>query len=200
MTTTRRAAAILAAAAIALIATLAGCGTGQPVTYTPDAYGVAGHCYYVNSPAEAVALEAAGLCPRSWAPTLMPLAWHEEYWDYYDSPVYYTRYVPVSTRTVYVHQQATFGHAYHSAILTRSRTATYRSSSGTVVKGSTVTGKTRFGSGTSFGTAGQRYGGGSLRAGSNTGTPSHSGSSSSTRSSTRSGGLGGGSLRSGGHR
>jgi hypothetical protein len=199
VTTARRTATILATAAIALIAALTGCGpASQPVTYAPAAYGVPGHCYYVDSPAEALALESAGLCPRSWAPTLMPLAWHEEYWDYYDSPVYYTRYVPVSTRTVYVHQQATFGHTYHSAILTRSRTATYRSSSGTVVKGSQVTGKTRFGSGTSFGTSGAKYGGGSLRGG--TLSRSGSSSSSSSHSSSHSGGFGGGSLRSGGHR
>ena len=81
-------------------AALPGCGASQPVTYAPAAYGISGQCYYAQDPAEAVALENAGLCPRSWVPTLMPLAWHEMYYGYYDSPVYYSRYVPASRRTV----------------------------------------------------------------------------------------------------
>lgn len=192
-------------------AAVAGCSSSAPVplTYAPAAYGVPGHCYYADSPAEAIALQAAGLCPSSWVPTLMPLAWHEEYWDYYDSPAYYDTYVPVRSRTVYVTRETTFGHANQTAITTRSKSASYKSSSGKTVKGSTLTGKTKFGSGISFGTTGQKYGGGSLRsAGSKSGSgtsksgstgsgSSKSGSSRSGSSGSRSGGFGGGSLRSG---
>ena len=190
---------ITAAAALAVTATMAAACSSQqaPLTYAPAAYGVPGHCYYVDDPAEAVALRAAGLCPASWAPALAPLAWQETYWDYYSSPAYYNVYVPARIRTVYVQRETTFGRTYRAAIVTRSRTATYRSSSGSVVKGGTLTGKTRFGSGTSFGTTGQKYGGGSLRSGSSS---SRSGFSSSRpgSSGSRSGGFGGGSLRSGG--
>lgn len=181
---------VLAFAAIggAVLMSAAGCGSSsQPVAYAPAAYGANGQCYYVNSPAEAVALQNAGLCPRSWAATLMPLAWGETYYDYYDSPAYYNTYVPARYRTVYIHTETRFGTTYRSSIRTMSKTATYRTSAGTTVKGSAITSKTRFGSGSSFGSAGTRYGGGSGRSG------SYSGSSS-----TRSGGYGGGSGRSGG--
>ena len=171
-------------------AALPGCGASQPVTYAPAAYGISGQCYYAQDPAEAVALENAGLCPRSWVPTLMPLAWHEMYYGYYDSPVYYSRYVPASRRTVYVSRQRSFGSTYKSRITTLSRTATYRGSNGGTVKGTKV-GKAQFGSGT----AGTSLGGGSRN---RTGT---SGSGTRSRTGTggsRSGGFGGGSR--GGHR
>jgi hypothetical protein len=189
--------AFAALAAAAAVIFTAGCAsTGQPVTYAPAAYGVPGHCYYVDSPAEALALRAAGLCPAAWTPTPMPLTWEEEYWDYCDSPAYYGTYVPVSARTVYIHRETAFGRTYRTAIAARSRTATYRSSSGTLVKGTHLTGKTRFGSGTSFGSAGQKYGSGSLR--SRSGTAGGSVTSRGTTSGSRSGGFSGGSLRSGG--
>lgn len=194
------------AAAVLMAATgaTAGCSSDAgPLTYAPAAYGVPGHCYYVNSVAEAVALQAAGLCPRSWAPTIMPVAWEEEYYSYYDSTAYYDTYVPARSRTVYVQRETTFGHANRTAIAVRSKTATYKSSSGTTVKGSQVTGKTKFGSGKSFGTSGQKYGSGSLRSGGSNGSKSGSGASSGSGSSrsgssgSRSSGFGGGSLRSG---
>lgn len=158
-------------AAVILAITLAACGAlngagGQPLSYAPADYGVTGHCYWAGSAAEAAALQDAGLCPRSWAPTPMPLAWHEEYWDYYDSSAYVDTYVPARARTVYVRTEATFGRVNRAAITTRSRQATYRSSSGTLVNGTAVTAKTRFGPGKSFGSTGKKYGGGSLRPGS----------------------------------
>jgi hypothetical protein len=177
-------------------ATVAGCSSPAPaLTYAPAAYGVPGHCYYADSAAEAVALQAAGLCPRSWVPALMPLAWHEEYYSYYDSPAYYGTYVPARVRTVYVRTETTFGHANRTAITTRSKTAAYRTSDGKTVKGTSVTSKTKFGSGKSFGTSGQKYGGGSLRSGSSKSGTSRSGSSGS--GSSRSGSSRSGSLRSG---
>lgn len=190
--------ATVAAALAVTAAAAAGCSSQQaPLTYAPAAYGVPGHCYYVDDPAEALALRAAGLCPASWAPALMPLSWHEEYWDYYDSPAYYGTYVPARIRTVYVQRETTFGRTYHAAITTRSKTATYRTSSGTVVKGTQVTSKTRFGSGKSFGASGQKYGGGSLRSGSGTSRSGSTGSISSRSGSSRSGSSRSGSLRSG---
>ena len=188
------------AAAIGTAATA--CGSSAPDTYAPAAYGVPGYCYYIDSPAEAVALEAAGLCPSTWAPMLAPLAWQETYWDYYSSPAYYNSYVPAGYRTVYVQRETTFGRTYHTAIVTRQRTATYRSSSGKVVKGSNLpTGKARFGSGS----AGVSHTSGSLRNGSTSGSRLSTGSGSSRSSSggsSRSGSLrfSGGGFSSGGGR
>jgi hypothetical protein len=194
MKTWKSASAIAAAALTAV--SVAGCSSAPaPLTYAPAAYGVPGHCYYADSPAEAVALQAAGLCPRSWAATLMPAPWQEEYYSYYDSPAYYDTYVPARVRTVYVQREATFGKSNQAAIKTRSKTATYRTSSGKTVKGTQLTGKVKYGSGTSFGSSGQKYGGGSLRSGtSKSGT---SGSVSSKSGSTGSGSSRSGSLRSG---
>jgi hypothetical protein len=188
--------ALTAAAALAAAGAAAtGCSSETgPLTYAPAAYGVSGHCYYVNSPAEAVALQAAGLCPQSWAPTLMPVTWEDEYYSYYDSPAYYDTYVPVKVRTVYVQRETTFGKSNRTAITARSKSATYKSSSGTIVKGTSVTAKTRFGSGKSFGASGQKYGGGSLRSG---GSKSSSSKSGSTGSVSRSSSSRSGSLRSG---
>ena len=195
---TRKTAGAVAAAVITT-AVAAGCSSQpDPFTYAPAAYGVPGQCYYVDDPAEAVALQAAGLCPRSWRPTVMPLAWHEEYWDYYDSSAYYDTYVPARVRTVYVQRETSFGRTYRAAIASRSRLATYRSSGGGTVKGTQVTSRTRFGSGKSFGAAGQKYGGGSLRSGSSSGSGSlrsgSTGSGSSGSSSSRSGSLRSGSF------
>ncbi len=158
----RNLAAVLATAA-AVSTSAAACSSTPDAVYAPAAYGVPGYCYYVNSPAEAVALIAAGLCPSSWVPALAPLSWQETYWDYYDSPAYYDTYVPVSYRTVYVQRETAFGRTYRPQISARSKTATYRSSNGGTVKGSALpTGKSRFGSGS----AGTSHGGGSLRSGS----------------------------------
>lgn len=184
--------AVLVTAALAV-----GCSS-QPLTYAPAAYGANGDCYYVNSPAEAIALQAAGLCPRSWVPTLMPVVWEDEYYSYYDSSAYYDTYVPARVRTVYVRTETTFGKTNRTAIASRSKTATYRTSTGMTVKGTQVTSKTQFGSGKSFGKSGQKYGGGSLRSGTSTGSKSGTSKSGSTGSGTsKSGSSRSGSLRSG---
>lgn len=193
-----RTAVAAAVVSVATAAAVAGCGapTG-PLTYAPAAYGVSGHCYYVNSAAEAIALQAAGLCPRSWAPTLMPVVWEDEYYSYYDSSAYYDTYVPAKIRTVYVRTETTFGKTNRTAIASRSKTATYRTSTGKTVKGTQVTSKTQFGSGKSFGKSGQKYGGGSLRSGTSTGSKSSTSKSGSSGSVSKSSSSRSGSLRSG---
>lgn len=167
---------------------LTGCGDGD-VTYAPAAYGIPGHCYYVDSPVEAVALTAAGLCPASWTPTLMPLAWHEQYYPYYSSPAYVTRYVPVASRTVYVQHQTTFGATYKTQIASATKTAVYKGSNGKTVPASGI-GISKFGGGSSA-----KYGGGARNGASTVSKSSGGSSSSSSRSSTssRSSGFGGGS-------
>ena len=95
--------------------------------------------------------------------------------------------MPVRYRTVYVSRETTFGRTYHGRIVTLSRSATYRSSNGGTVRGTAINGKTRFGSGTSFGSSGQRYSGGSARQrGTTTGgglrsVTGHTGTSRTTR-------------------
>ena len=128
--------AIAVAAACALATTGCDGGTGGPITYQPAAYGENGACYYVDDPAEAIALTAAGLCPSGWVPTLMPGYWHARYSGYYDSPAYYGTYVPVRTRTVYVTHVHVWESANQSTITAQSRQASWRGSNG-----STTTGK-----------------------------------------------------------
>jgi hypothetical protein len=194
--------ALVALGGLAVAGTLlTACGSDQPQTYAPAAYGQNGVCYYVDSPAEVVALQNAGLCPRNWVAGPMPGYWLNEYYPYYDSPSYYNSYVPVRYRAGYVRTEATYYKTHTSAIRTASSRAVYKSSSGSTVKGSTILkGKTTFGSGTSFGTSGAKYGSGSLRSGTRSGTTSRSGYSSGSTSSRTSGGFGGGGLRSSSHR
>ncbi len=180
-----RPARILAAALALAAATLgAGCSR-QPVAYGPAAYGETGHCYYVDDPAEAIALQVAGLCPSGWVPTIMPVYWHARYAMFYDSPTYYNRYVPVATRTVYVTHVHTFETAHSSDITRQRASATYKGSNGKSYTGSKV-------SPGSFG-GGARSGGGGGGARSSSGTVRSSGVGSSSRSSSgsRSGGGGG---------
>jgi hypothetical protein len=196
---------------------VAGCGGGggQPVTYAPAAYGEVvggyGHCYYVDSPLEATALIASHRCQVGWIATPMPDYWHERYYSYYSSPAYYRVYVPASSRTVYVQHQRAYSVTYRVQISKQARYASYKGSNGKTLSG-TQAGKVKFGAGTSFGGPGQRYGGGSLRGGSGSGSGiGTNGSGSSGGSGSRgssggsgsrgtSGGSGGGSLRSGGSR
>ncbi len=151
-------------------AILAGCGGGSPVAYRPIAYGENNQCYYVNSPAEVITLQAQGLCDRSWAPTLMPLLWHQRYWNYYSSPSYYSVYVPVASRSVYITTERTWGSNNRAAIATASREATYRGSNGKTVPASKI-GAAKYGGGSRFGPVGTKFGGGSARTG---GAPSPS--------------------------
>ena len=117
---------------------LAGCGGGQPVQYAPAAYGVTGQCYYVDSPAEAVALQAAGLCPSAWVPTLMPLLWHQQYYAYYSSSAFYGSYVGSSYRTVYISHSTTFQHSYSNEISAASASAKYKGSDGKTYTGNKI--------------------------------------------------------------
>ncbi len=121
-----------------LAATATACTSSPAVSYAPAAYGVPGHCYYIDDPAEATALIAAGLCPASWTPTLMPLAWHEEYYNYYASGAYYNTYVPVRYRTVWVSQSTSFYNTNKTTILVVQKQATYKGSNGKTVTGGSV--------------------------------------------------------------
>ena len=152
-----------------LTALAAGCGssgTGAAVTYAPAAYGVpaaAGHpgyCYWIDYPDEAAALIAAGLCQHGWVPMQAPLSWQQEYYAYYDSPAYYSVYVPTRYRTVYVSRQTTFYTKYKTTIVVAERSATYKGSNGSTLKGSTSSLKFTSGSGSTT-----RNGGGSARGG-----------------------------------
>lgn len=200
---------IVAAVAAALtMVGLGSCGSSQPTAYAPAAYGQNGYCYYINSPAEAVALQASGLCPHSWVPLLAPLMWQQMYYPYYSSPAYYNHYVPVSVRTVYVSHERSFGSTYRSRISTLSKTASYRGSNGKVTtynKISTGGGtRTTFGTKTSTrcdvirpallkskfqrgGGGGGGFGGGSRSSGGGYSGGSRSGSSSTSRSGSSSG-------------
>ena len=63
------------AAALVAVAALAACSaTDGTYAAAPPAYGASGACYYVDDVAEAVALQAAGLCPVNWMPAPMPSA------------------------------------------------------------------------------------------------------------------------------
>jgi hypothetical protein len=186
-----------AAAGVTAAAVLAACsssptGSAQAVTYAPAAYGVPGHCYYVNYPAEATALIAAGLCPRGWVPTQAPLAWEEEYADYYDSDAYVTTYVPAVDRVTYRSTQTRFYTRYRVTIISAEKSAVYRSSTGATVKGYTGSAmKFSGGNGSTL-----RNGGGSARSGGGSGvsTCSLNMTTITLRGGTTSGG---GSARSG---
>lgn len=157
---------IILAAAI-----LAGCGGGHPIAYRPIAYGENNQCYYVNNPAEVITLQAQGLCQPGWAPTLMPLYWHQRYYPYYSSPAYYNVYVPVASRSVYITSERTWGSSNKTAIATASREATYKGSNGKTVPASKI-GAAKYGGGARFGPEGTKFGGGSARTGTPSQTPS----------------------------
>jgi hypothetical protein len=179
-------------------AVLAGCSSGptgatQAVTYAPAAYGVPGHCYYVNYPAEATALIAAGACPRGWVPTQAPLSWEEEYADYYDSDAYVATYVPAADRVTYRSTQTTFYTRYKVTIVTAEKSAVYKSSTGATVKGYTGSAmKFSGGNGSAV-----RNGGGSARSGSGGGVSGCAENLTTIALSGSGTSSGGGSARSG---
>jgi len=163
----RTLARLLAACSIVLatVLTLAGCGlsSGGSATYTPAAYyqtiGGVAECYYVQTPLEVTDLIQAGLCPAHSVAVRMPLSWEEEYWAYYSSPAYYDTYMPTSYRSRYTSVTViSFSKTYSKQISSAETKATYKSSSGGTVKGTTS--KLKFGSGSGSSTV---HGGGSGR-------------------------------------
>lgn len=165
-TTARRALGTGALALLALTASSAcssdgSSGQGAAVSYQPASFGVrvtgGFDCYYVLDRGEVADLVTAGLCPAGSIPTLIPAAYLEEYWGYYDSSAYLV-YVPSGSRTRYTSYEATFSHRYSTQITTLSRKAVYKGSNGSTVTG---TSKLKFGTGTSGSAA--VHGGGNAR-------------------------------------
>lgn len=193
---------ITLAAAVSAVA-LAGCGSSAPAHAPMASYGQNGACYYVYSPQEAYNLEAQGLCAVGAPAVQAPQSWLDEYWYYYDSPLYYDSYVPPMYRHYYTTTYMPGYQRANRAQITRlSHKATYYSTKGAKVTGVTSTAK--FGSGSSFGSSGQRYGSGSLRSRTTApkvtigvqGNPSIPGVTSVPTSKATKSRLGGGTLRS----
>lgn len=176
-------AAALAAAAFTGLAAVAGCGGGTASYDMPYSFGPAGECYYDFTPAEVPLLIAEHHCAPGSVAVQAPVTWMETYWDYYDSTAYYDVYVPARYRSSYVKSESLFGRHNRVAIRTLSSKAVYRSSSGAVVHGY-KTGTVRFGSGTSFGSSGQRYSSGNLRKASKPATTSYKPSGTNLRKSS----------------
>jgi hypothetical protein len=136
-------------------AALTACGNNQgyveDVAYTPPAYGVNGQCYYVNDPLEVVAMQNAGLCPRTWHPVIMPLWWHSMYAPYYDSYGYYGRF-PSSYQRSYVTVVHKWESQHKSDMNRFGGQAKWKGSNGKTFSGSVVqkelkSGKASFGGG-----------------------------------------------------
>jgi hypothetical protein len=89
-------------------------------------YGDSGHCFYVDDPAEVAALQAAGQCPINWTPAPAPSWYLVRYADYWSSPVYVNRYVPVSHRTSYTTVINHFESSHQSQISTARTTYTQK--------------------------------------------------------------------------
>lgn len=162
----RRTTALTVGAALvatASLATLAACGTthhavvvtSQPAQavaagYGMTAYGQNGQCYYIDDRQEALNLIAAGLCQPGWQPYPMPLSWHEEYLDYYNSPTYLT-YVPVSYRSGWLNQwgpRSTWYQQNKTTIVVVQKNAVYKDSSGKPVAATAIpSSKMSFGAG-----------------------------------------------------
>lgn len=153
------AAVALFVVSVVLAVGAAACSAGAPATLAPAAFGEAGHCYFVDDPAEATTLISSGACPSSWTPAPMPLVWHQRYAAYYASPVYVNRYVPAPVRTVYVQQSKAFAAQYPAQITALAKTATWRSSTGKTVTGPVAA--TKFGGGSARAPS---FGGGAGRA------------------------------------
>lgn len=147
----------LTASAVLVLATLTACGSSDD-NLTPSARGpqnVSGQstCVWIDSPAEC---QDSGVPPERWfqSPQTQPAAsnagfhdddflmqlfmWHVIYSDWFSSPGYYDRYVPVARRTVYVTHVTTFNATYHVQEQSARSRATYRTSSGKTVTGNKV--------------------------------------------------------------
>lgn len=174
MKSLRATTAALAAASAAL---LSGCGpSAPPLSYAPAAYGELGSCYYVDSPAEVVALQAAGLCPSTWVPVLMPLYWHAMYASYYDSDRYYGAFVPAPRRSVYVTHVHVFESSHRSDIDRQRASGSYKGSDGKRYTGAQAS------SGRNGGGARSSGGGGGSRTARSSGVDSRRSSSTQPRS------------------
>lgn len=184
--------------------------SNNPTVLRPTVYGVAagagGSCYYVQSPLEAQALIADGLCQPTWTPTLAPPAWEYAYASYLFAPnsFYMTHYVPVGNRVNYSSYSTTFV-TTHRADIDRAKTDTsspykYTDSKGktyTAAKAETVK-KGTFGGGTRTGFGGGNRTGKSssvFSSGSSSGTAQSNSKSSGSKSSST---FGGGSRSSSG--
>lgn len=112
----------------------------ESVSYAPSAYGEHNHCYYAYDPAEVIALQQAGLCPRTWVAYPMPVYWHAMYYPYYSSPVYYDRYIPAQRRTYYRTTVITkFEREYRTEITRYESKGKWKGSDGKEANGKTVT-------------------------------------------------------------
>lgn len=153
--------ALLALSASSACSSVGSADQSATVSYRPASFGVGVSdgfdCYYVVDRGEVADLVAAGLCPAGSIPTLIPTAYLEEYWGYYDSSAYLV-YVPSGSRTHYTSYEVTFSHRYSTQISTLSRKAVYKGSNGSTVTG---TSKLKFGTGTSGSAA--VHGGGNAR-------------------------------------
>jgi len=130
--------ALLALSASSACSSDGSSGQAAAVSYQPASFGVrvtgGFDCYYVLDRGEVADLVTAGLCPAGSIPTLIPAAYLEEYWGYYDSSAYLV-YVPSGSRTRYTSYEATFLHRYSTQISTLSRKAVYKGSNGSTVTG-----------------------------------------------------------------
>lgn len=166
---------------------------GHDRTYYPAAYGESGHCYYVDTPAEATALIVAGLCPTGWVAYPMPVYWHAQYSWFYDSDRYYNTYVPVASRTVYVSHVTVFKQSHQADISRLTPSGKVQDSKRKQYTGAQVL------SGPNGGGARGSGNGGARSSGYSGGTARSSTSGSTSRSRSSSGSYGGGA-RSGGGR
>lgn len=108
------------ALAVSILAGLLGltaCSSGD-IAYRPAYFGQNGQCYYVQTPLEAQALIADGLCQPGWVPVLAPSAWEYAYAAYLFGPggFYVSHYVPVGNRVNYNSYSTTFVSVHNSDI------------------------------------------------------------------------------------
>lgn len=120
---------------------LSGCGDSwakRPNYYRPAAFGENSQCYYVNDPAEAVALQAQGFCDPTWRPVMAPTYWQARYAPYYESAEYRDYYVPANRRATYTAYFVSFDKTHASEIRSEQSKAQYKDNKGTTVDGNKV--------------------------------------------------------------